>query len=476
MRSAPTIVWRLALLGAVVASWSHRAVADAGSHPSGRHLWAVLAWTLLIAVGQRLRGAVESRIHDRQADGIIATAFIGMAVVTYLTVTPRLGAESALWWIEIPLAVAFTMGWSVALFGTRPTFRYGRAWSFGLLLGWPITFRIIADLSTGYEVSEFAALVAIAALATALVIGGPARHSALAAALTVVFIIVFSLAPLPASPTRDLAIVVLASLAASLPWFLGWIGHGLVRSPARPLVVRRARLAEGLALVIACVFWAGFWAMEPHSVSTPTLLMSTSDVETSPEGWELLAVLDVPLAATIFGPEASWTRAYWRAEDTNRAAHNRDGVPRRIILDDVRVSEVEQLVFVPFSSQYELSEWSRSPVVSLDSAEHFALTIMGAVLERSTDVSLAATFVSVDIGLVGGTGQRLSAIAVDDHRSTAPFPAPGRGFRSDVRSTIQRLLRGDIATTVDAEGVRDRELLETVIVDLLEGPGGIQSE
>lgn len=467
MSSILTTTWRLILIGSLATSLSYRPLSAALEHPSTRHLWVIPAWVVLIALGQQRRGIRERLVHDRQTDGIIAAGLIGLSGIIYWAIAPRLGIDATQFWIELPLVVLFTMGWCVALFGTRPVLRYRRVWLFALVFGWPLTYRMIIDVTATFGASELAGLVSIAAIASATAIDRPVRHSMLAAILTVVIAIVGVLTYASPSITRDLTISALAPILACLPWLAGSLRELVRSSPERKLVVRRPRLAEVLAIALAAVLWTGLGAMQDPTVIRLNSALLPAAIEPGPRGWELLTSIDVPSAAIVFGDDAVWTRTYWRAEESNSAAHGRDQVPRRIVIDDVRVAHGDPLILMPFPAQYELTPWSRSAVVVLDTGVPFRSALMAATLERTTDVTLGATFISVDLTIADGSGQRLTVVAVDDHRATAPFPVPGHGFRTHTWSTVQRLLRGDEAASLELERAKDTELLESVIAGLL---------
>jgi hypothetical protein len=469
--ASPTVAWRFILIVTVTAALSYRPLSAAVEHPSTQHLWVIAAWAILIALGQHQRKANERPIHDRQTDGIIAAGLLGITGIIYWTVAPRLGIDAPQFWIEVPLLILFAMGWSVALFGTRPVFRHLRAWLFALFFGWPLAYRIIIDIAASFGASELFALIGIAAIASAATVGRPARHAFFAGVFTVILGIVGALTFMSPSPTRDLAFAAIAPALACLPWLAGSLREANRSRGTRSLVVRRARLAEGLAITLAAVFLTGLGSMQDPTIFRLGGPLLQTAIDPSPAGWELLARVDVANATTIFGSDAKWTRTYWRADETNREAHDRDGIPRRIVIDDARVSEADRLALLPFSAQYQLTAWTRSSVVALDTGVPFRVVLMAATLERETDVSLAAAFVSVDLPIADGSGQRLNIVAVDDHRATAPFPGPGRGFRTDAWSTVQRLLRGDEAMSLELERVKDAELLESVITGLLLPPG-----
>lgn len=465
--SALTVSWRLALVIAVAASLSYRPLRAAVEHPSAQHLWVIPVWAALVVLGERRRGARERPIHDRQTDGIIAAGLLGLSGLVYWTVVPRLGIDAPRFWLEVPLVVLFVMGWSVALFGTRPVLRHGRALLFVLVFGWPLTYRILIEVASGFGTADFMALIGIAAVASAVTVGRPLWHALLAAALTVALGALGTLLPFTASLTRDLAISATAPILACLPWLAGSLRGSIRSARTRRLIVPRARLAEGLAILMGVVLWTGVGAMADPPTSRLASPRMLAAIESAPPGWELLASIDVPSADIVFGGDAVWSRTYWSAAESNSSARGRDGAPRRIIIDDVRVKDSSQLTLMPFPADYELATWARSPVVTLETVEPFRLAVMAAALERPTDVSLGAVLVSVDLAVADESGQRLTVIAVDDHRVTAPFPEPGRGFRADTWATVQRLLRGDEASALRPERVDDARLLEAVLADLL---------
>ena len=468
VKSVRTVAWRGALLCALALVMAHEPLSAAFRHPSTRHLGVLPIWIVLIVLGQYSRGINERPIHDRQTDGIIATALIGISGVIYWTVSPRLGVEALQFWIEIPLFFVFVLGWCVAFFGTRPTFRHWRAWYFAILFGWPLTYQLLVDVVTGLGASQALALLPVSAMASALAVARPRRHAVFAAALTLLLGLIGALLSLASSSNGDLLVASLASLGGSFPWLLAGLRRFVGSTRTAQLVVQRTRLTEVAAIALALVLSTGTGTMnDPTSLRFDgTVLASALDVH--PTGWELLTIVEVPDPDRIFRGSAVWMRSYWRADAANDWAVSRDGRPRTIVIDNVRVHDVSQLVLVPFPAQYDLSDWERTRVIPID-GDSAELALLAATLDRPAAIPLAAAFVNVDASVEAGGGQRITAIAVDDHRTTAPFPLPGRGFRADTWMTVQRLLRGDVESSIELIGVKDAELLELVVSGVLRG-------
>ena len=136
----------------------------------GSYVWTVPLAGIVAAVAVARRERTELPIHDRQADVIIGTMGLVLALLLHAVLLQRYALYFYLLRLDLVAMWMFVISSSVVLFGLRPVFRFVRVWAL-LLMVFPLPFYITVILLGGTRTAAALATLLIAGTATGIAVG-----------------------------------------------------------------------------------------------------------------------------------------------------------------------------------------------------------------------------------------------------------------------------------------------------------------
>jgi len=420
----------------------------------------------------RRRGRRMLPIHDRETDVIVGIFALALAVSAASLLAPRLAAVYYLWRLDLLFVWLFLFGAAVLMFGLRPTTHYRAAW-LALVTIWPFPIRfltlvIVNDLRV---VAAIHLLVALAVVAYGTRRDDRWRAVPILAATIAGVATVVILVP----PVQPVQRVLLPTVVALL---VGILVRRLVarttppRSQPGDLVVGTTpKVAIGLAAgaVIASLIIPG-----PPTLTAPSVPLVHSTTYTTaqfvPPGWRVLESGDESFTRRYFGTASTWTRTKFEA--TGATAVDSQGLDRRIVIDVLTVPRKTTLDTFPVTTTYPMGDLRLGPEATVDLGSGvightysavdqdrqltwtmltFTWTVPAAVARppRPTDPAGADATLT----------QRVTLMAVDDHRARAPFPQPAAAIGNSIRAVLSRIVRGDQSQLAESNPAKDSQLL-----------------
>jgi len=435
-------------------------------------LMAVVAVPVAVGVaatGIALRGREgEPPINDRQVDVIVAAMGLLMAITVYSMLIPVYEQQFGLLRPDLFALWIFSVSSAVLLFGLRPVLRYRRAWALPLL-AFPLPYHLLVVLVGDTRLVAGGFTVMMAALAVAVAgqrgIGGITSGAAVGwAAGMAVF--AGMLAGLPEGP---LAVQILPALAAVAA--VAWVRRRRLPSrshtaPSDRRTMPRMRpvlpLLIGAAAVVALLPLRTF--ADPVGIGP-----AHPHPQDGAPGWQVTDHLHYPWAERLFGEGASLHRQKMVAENGN-PLWNRLSRPRHVVVDTTETRSPRSLEVYPSAVLYGVSamRWSAPRPVTLGHG-------VDAALYSIVDDRLLVTWNILEwTWNVGGSVQRISVSAVDNHDADAPFPEPTPTLVPTMGRMFTVLFRGEQAAIDNEPVFKDAEMLIEVGRGLLDQHLGLR--
>jgi hypothetical protein len=420
----------------------------------------------------RRRGRRMLPIHDRETDVIVGISALALAVSAASLLAPRLAAVYYLWRLDLLFVWLFLFGSAVLMFGLRPTTHYRAAWLV-LVMIWPfpirfLTLSIVNDLRVvaGFHLLAALAVIAYGTRADDRWRPIPTLVAAMAGVACVIYLV-------PA--VKPVYLVLLPTVVAL---FVGVLLRRLIarpapyRAPHGNLVVGTTpRVAIGLAVgaVIASLVIPG-----PPTLTAPSVPVvhrtAYATAQFVPSGWRVLEAGDEAFTRRYFGSASTWTRIKLLA--TGTTAIDSQGLDRRLVIDVLTVPRKSTLDTFPVTTTYPMGDLRLGPEATVDLGAGvightysavdqdrqltwtmltFTWTVPAAVARppRPTD----------PVGPDATLTQRVTLMAVDDHRADAPFPQPAAAIGNSIRAVLSRIVRGDQSQLAAANTAKDSDLL-----------------
>ena len=465
-----TTSWRLLgrLVLVVVLSllaFRHSVVSLLQSVASGSALVYVLAVPLLAglaAAASNRRPGFRVASGVRVTDVLLGPVLCGTALGVTTLLGPGLSGVYGLWRLDLLMLWLFLLGASVLCFGLRQTTRTWPFWAVLLLL-WPFPVRL-ANAAVGSTLGG-AVLLTVVVLAVAACghrHDDPPRWQVLAAAIASAAV-ALALAGLTTHPQRLLWPAVVAAGVTALWW------TRRVRGGAYALPVPEHRVRGTVPLLVALTV-VGLAVLPPAPrYAAPSLPVGITSLSRGPlvvPGFTTTASVVAPGQQRFFGRTSTWQRVSLRAGDAATGAAP-DG--RALVVDVLSTPRPQVLELYPVVTTYPMGTLSSTPdaVVDLGHQVHGQL-FRGEDVRHGTSYTLL-TFtwrLPVDMSFAGGyTGpaapltQRVTLIAVDDHRPGARFPEPGNAALDGVRAALASV--GETPPVREGAGLRaDEQLLD----------------
>ena len=426
-------------------------------------VWLLLPAAAVAATGIDLRRRPGPPIHDRQTDIITGTMCLVLAIVVEGVLVPRYAEYFHLLRLDLLSIWLFVLGAAVVLFGLRPVSRYGWVWlmlAFAFLL--PYQTMVIA-LGGGRFAAGLAALV-VAATAAAIAVGRTRRRAVLGAVLTflgglAVLIILTSLVD-----GVPLLVCQLLPGTAAMVVVCGLFLIGARRHrPELTLVHHLGPLAAGqvwgaIPLVVVVAFVLALIPLPEQRSATDISRPAPDELSpgtglSAPPGWRVTGVEDFPVQG-FYGDGAVLVRQRMVAE-VGDPRFDKLSAPRTLMVDSIVSRQPFSFDAYPGHISYDTSGARLSRPRSVDLGHEVTAKLISAIDDRllvTWDV-LRFAWGSAD------EDQLVQIFAVDNHLPDAPFPMPGHGLPSTLRTLFTVLFRGNTVAAQQDPLFKDAELL-----------------
>ena len=415
---------------------------------------------LAAAANNRRPGYAEAgavRRRDLVAGSLTCLVALGFTSL----LGPGLSGVHELWRLDLLMLWVFLLGATVLSFGVHQVTRSWPFWVVSLLL-WPFPVRLANTAAGG---ATGGALLLLVVVLGVVAYGhrphDPPRWQVLGS-VAATGGLVLALSGLTTHPQRLLWPSVAAAVVAAL-W---WAGQAHVR-PQASVVEHRIRgtglALVGLALLGLVVLPA---APRPVAASNPTGITALSLGPVLVPGFARTASVVRTDQQRYFGRTSVWQRVSLRESDPRTGA-----VPggREIVVDVVSTPRPQVLDLYPVVTTYPTGTLSSRPDAVVDLGHGVTGQLFRAEDPQRGLRYTLLTFswrLPVDMALLGGyTGpaaqltQRVTLLAVDDHRAGATFPEPGNATLDGFRTAVEQVGRARQPRS-GADLVADEQLLD----------------
>jgi len=427
----------------------------------GGYVWIVPMAALLTAGGIAVRKRTELPIHDRQTDVIVAILGLGMSALLYAVLMPRYALYYHLLRLDLVALWMFLVSCCVALFGLRPTIRFGWAWAV-LFTIFPLPYYILVISLGGNRTAAGIGTMMIAAFATAVAVGRKASRGMMGAnAAWAVGLLVLGVMAVFFRDANPRLYQYLPAMTAML-----LVGSAMYRADRRHnTIVPLQRKVEPLAAnqiwsavpLVAVVALALSLVPLPKSGLAPPMRvpeMNFAAQPAAPPGWHLVESQQYDWVVRFYGRGSTLVRQRFIA-DTGNPVYDKFSRPRTIVVDTITTPRPFSLNVFPARMIYRISGIRQSGTRAVDLGYGTQADLFSVV-----DDSILVTWDGLQWTWTNGRiGRRVLAIAVDNHEDNAPFPQPAGGTRATVESLFTVLFRGNAAVEDDNPHIKDDALL-----------------
>ena len=411
---------------------------------------SVLVYVLAVPLYAGLAAAASSRRPGFEEAGgvrrrdLVAGSLTCLVALGFASLLgPGLSGVHELWRLDLLMLWVFMLGATVLSFGVHQVVRSWPFWAVSLLL-WPFPVRL-ANTALGAATGGALLLLVVV---LGVVAYGHRRHDPprwqVLGSVAGTGAVVLALSGLTTHPQR----LWWPSVAATLVAVLWWAGQAHVR-PQASVVEHRV---GGTTLVLVALAVVGVVTLpavpRPLTPSNPTGITSLSLGPVLVPGFARTSSTVSKDQQRYFGRTSVWQRVELRQSDPRTGA-----VPggREIVVDVISTPRPQVLGLYPVVTTYPTGTLSSTPDAEVDLGHGVAGQLFRAVDARRGLSYTLLTFswrLPVDMALTGGyTGppaqltQRITLIAVDDHRVGAPFPTPGNATLDGIRTAVERVGR-----------------------------------
>ncbi len=427
----------------------------------GSYVWTVPLAGIVAAVAVARRERTELPIHDRQADVIIGTMGLVLALLLHAVLLQRYALYFYLLRLDLVAMWMFVISSSVVLFGLRPVFRFVRVWAL-LLMVFPLPFYITVILLGGTRTAAALATLLIAGTATGIAVGRTRKRgyvggfAAWGVGLTVLLAMkVFF--PHAAILAYVLIPAMVAIVAVSLLLFY-YSRRGapkrLLERKVAPLAARQVWAGIPLVLVVAIAL--AFVRLPATGTPPPTQFpaMRYGTALASPVGWHSTDLQTYFWVRRLYGPDAHLRRQTMVA-DTRNPQWDKLSRARTVVVDTLTTYRPVSLDVFPAKVLYGVEQSRLSEPRQVDLGHGITGQLMSVV-----DDALLITWNMMQWSWRNATSaQRVLVIAVDNHDDNAPFPQPSAALAPTLNTLFTVLFRGNSAVSERNPAFKDADML-----------------
>lgn len=444
---------------------SFRAIVIDAAQGVAQYSLLVLFMTVVLLVGFDRHRARALDIHDREVDYIVGGIAMLLAVTVKVQLLPRFAEWDALLRLDMFAILVFSFGVSSLMLGMRSTLHFGPGWILLFVYNAPLYLLVSVTFGGGWWGPTMANIIGMSlavALATHRNIARPVRAGLLTLIIAVILAVgVWYLTDAPRL-TKQVPGIVATVLVACI------ITGGKPQrwsSPRREPTVKDIRAA--LATVLAATALMAFYPVPTGTTPQPTVppgpATSFALEKAALPGWQVSKYTDYEWAERFFGSGSALTRHKLTAEKYN-PDWDVDGLVRTVAVDTLRATEVYQARTFGDETLYSTLTGRRSLPVTV-TLGHGINGRAYTVLDESD--FLTYTKLVFEWRQEGDITEKITVIAVDDHRPDARFPQLAPSVVRMLSQVATILLRGN-AVTVDSETeYKDLDLVTQVGRDIV---------
>lgn len=427
---------------------------------AGNYSTLVILMAIVLFVGLDRKRARALNIHDREVDYIIG----GMAVIIALTVKgqllPRFEEWGPLLRLDLLTALIFAFGVSGLVYGMRSTLHFGPGWILLFSYNSAIHLMISVGLGGGFWGPAMANVIGLS-LALMVASNRDVVQSIYFGLMNFVFgcALVFTFWLLTdGSKYFTLVPAIVATISVVFLSSRGQLWQWRIRR-RMPTVekVLPAALVSVLATGILVYLPTPSFERLSETVQAGPGLPSGIGVS-APLGWDIEGAQSFDWAGRYFGPDSSLLRQTLNARYVNEA-WDKDGLKRTVVVDTLRATQPFQALAFGDEALYSTLSGRKSDVQQIDLG--YGITAHAYTVLDET-IFLTYTKLVFEWQRENDVVEKITVIAVDDHREEAIFPelAPSATQMFIQIATI--LLRGNMATTNNNTEIKDLDLVQQV--------------
>lgn len=425
----------------------------------------VLLMAVVLFVGLDHRRARALNIHDREVDYIIG----GMAVIVAITIKvqllPRFEEWDALLRLDMFAILVFSFGVSSFMFGMRSTLHFGPGWTLLFLYNAPVHLLVSVAFGGGWWGPTMANIIGIS-LALVIAAKGNFPRPVLAGLLNLGIAVILAVGVWDLSDG--------SRMTKQIPGLVATIIVVLILSRGKPRrwPIRRREptvknIRPALAIVLAATVLMTFYPVSSSGTISTTSQRGPSapfELEVSPPpGWVVTKHTDYGWASRLFGPDSSLTRHKLTAQEYN-PRWDLDGLVRTVAVDTLSATEAYQARTFGDETLYSTLTGRRSEPVAVDLG-HGITGRAYTVLDESD--FLTYTKLVFEWQGEADITEKITVIAVDDHRPEARFPQPAPSVGRMLSQVATILLRGNAVTVDNETEYKDLDLVTQVGRDIV---------
>lgn len=420
----------------------------------------VVLMAIVLFIGLDRKRARALNIHDREVDYIIGGIAVLIAITIKSQLLPRFVDWETLLRLDMFALLFFAFGISGLVFGMRSTFSFAPGWI--LLFGYNAVAHLIISVifGGGFWGPVMANIIGLS-LAVLVSSNRDLVQATYLALMTVLFGVIFAIivwALTDGSKFLTLVPAVLATITVVLVSSRWRLGQWKIRR--RQPTVEKAGPAL-IAVVVATALLA--WIPTPYVERVNNLpglqmLAKPAPGVIAPIGWHIDDVQYYNWASRYFGPGSSLLRQTMTADHYNEA-WDPDGLDRTVVVDTLQSAERFQQHAFGDETLYSTLRGRKSDTVQVDLG--YGVVGRAYTVLDETDF-LTYTKLVFEWQTTNNTVEKISVIAVDDHRAEAKFPELAPSVTRMFIQVVTILFRGNDVTIDTNTQLKDLDLVSQV--------------
>lgn len=420
----------------------------------------VLMMSFVLFVGLDRKRARALNIHDREVDYIIGGLAVLLAITIKAQLLPRFLEWESILRLDYLAMIVLAFGVCGLIFGMRSTLNYGPGWILLFCYNAPVFLMVSVAFGNGYWGTTTAEIIGMS-LAVMVASNRDVVQSIYFGLLNFGFGLIFAAAMYFATNGSRYLVhipIILALITVVLLSTRGDLRQWMIHR--REPTVKNTKPALGIIVVVTLVLAyfpvPGFqYVMEfpqagPQTASAPGMQVSRD--------WEVVGATEYPWASRFFGPNSTLLRQRVVAREYN-PEWDLDGRNRTVMVDSLRTKASYQARTFGNETLYSTLSGRRSDYQDVD----LGYGITGQVYEVLDETDfLSYTKLVFEWRRGDGTTEKVTVIAVDDHRPEAKFPQLVPSIPRMFIQVLTVLFRGNAVTRVQNPELKDLGLVTEV--------------